>query len=196
MQRRRCQQTVDRRHIKTRGVILSVTGARRLVRVAFAAQAREGGVETIEVEIVLGRERRIGAHCDTRFCHTRFGQSPFQVRCPMFDVVRSLFDVRCSRLWRRHSMFECLGDGTRVDRVRCLWTSSVEELAHARDHLLRLERLHEHAVRFHLLGSRFVHRFERTSEQQHRNVREIGSTFHERCHFIAAALRHVHGLTG
>ena len=58
---------------------------------------------------------------------------------------------------------------TFADRV----PGAVHQLAHARHDLLRLERLHQHAITLHLLRAGIVHGLERPGKQQHGNVREI-----------------------
>ena len=48
-----------------------------------------------------------------------------------------------------------------------------EQILHAADHHLRLERLHEHAVAADRARARLVHRLEGAGQQQHRDVREL-----------------------
>ncbi len=84
-----------------------------------------------------------------------------------------------NRLWRRHR-----------DDLRQPLPCAIYQLSYAGHDLLRLERLHEHAVALHLLRPCIVYGLEGSSQQEHGNVAQIGSPLHERGDVIPASLGH------
>jgi hypothetical protein len=65
-----------------------------------------------------------------------------------------------------------------------------EELLHATDHELRLERFCQHAIAAGFGRACLVDRLERAGQQHHRNVRQPRRLLDELRHFIAVTARH------
>ena len=64
-----------------------------------------------------------------------------------------------------------------------------QQLSHARNHVLWLERLHDDSVASHLLRARIVNGLERSGEQEHRHPTQIRPLFDERADIVTAASR-------
>jgi hypothetical protein len=130
------------------------------IALRIGAEFRKRGIETIEVVVQLGRPAAI-----PRFWVCGLGICERDRRlCPLDEAL----PVSCPTL-----------RGCALDQI-----------LDARDHLLRFERLHEHAVAVHLPGACLVDRLERTGEEQHRNVGEVGPPLDEGRDVVAAALGH------
>ncbi len=65
-----------------------------------------------------------------------------------------------------------------------------QELLHATDHELRLERFCQHAIAAGFRRARLVHRFERAGQQHHRNVRQPRRLLDESRDLVAVAPGH------